>query len=96
MTDQQWEQVLTQAIEELPARCKYTLGMLLEGATYEVIAAKLSTEKRPIDAATVEKLHHRAIEHVLEKIREAKVSLPATPRPPGKPSMLQRLGLLPG
>jgi hypothetical protein len=98
MTDQQLEQVLNQAVEELPARCKYTLGRLLDGASYEVIAGELTTYLRPVDAAAAERLHHRAIKDVLKKTRAAKVnfSSPVAPRPPAKTSVLNLLGLAAG
>lgn len=67
MTDAELDDVLETAIAQLPPRCRYTLGRLREDATYEEIGAELK-----LDAHTAQRLHERAMEYLLEKVREAK------------------------
>jgi hypothetical protein len=76
MTDEELDTVLTETIERLPARCRFTLIRLKEGATYEDISAELK-----LDAEAAQRLHARAMEYVLANVREskAKAARPSSP-----------------
>jgi DNA-directed RNA polymerase specialized sigma24 family protein len=66
MTDEE-QQALETAVGELPPRCRYTLGRLIERASYEDIGAELK-----LDAQTVQRLEVRAMEYLWSKVPATK------------------------
>jgi hypothetical protein len=53
---------LLQAIEELPPKCRFALGSILDGATHADVAERLK-----ITPEKAERLFCRAVEHLMEK-----------------------------
>jgi len=62
-------QVLEEAIEELPPKCRYTLLATIDHQSYEEIAKHIK-----VDMPTVGRLFERALEHLLLKIRNAEAN----------------------